>query len=139
MEGGDWAREFLAVSLGERVPSEVVELFEVARGAMLYGWFFYPLYRLGEEQLYRVIEAAAKLRYRELDGPKARPSYEHAIAMQVERGAIAPGEEFRWDAARKLRNLSSHPEQAVVTTPGSVLGTLTLCAEDINRLFAAKT
>ena len=34
--------------------------------AMLYGWFFYPLFRLGEEQLYRVCEAAAAVRYTQL-------------------------------------------------------------------------
>jgi hypothetical protein len=50
MDGADWARAILNKQLDERtVPLEVVRAFEVARGCMLYGWFFYPLYRLGEE------------------------------------------------------------------------------------------
>ena len=67
MTGEDWARAFLNVELKEHVPEPVSDLFAIARGALLYGWFFYPLFRLGEEQLYRVVEAAAKERYRQLE------------------------------------------------------------------------
>jgi hypothetical protein len=66
MEGGDWAREFLAVSVADHVPKEVADLFAVARGAMLYGWFFYPLFRIGEEQLFRLLETP-----RESDTPNS--------------------------------------------------------------------
>ena len=34
---------FLSVELDEKVPHEIKELFAVARGVLLYGWFFYPL------------------------------------------------------------------------------------------------
>ena len=89
MEGGDWAREFLDVSLADHVPDEVVDLFAIARGAMLYGWFFYPLFRIGEEQLYRVLESSARIRYSELGGEAARPGFKQMIAHLLERGAIA--------------------------------------------------
>jgi hypothetical protein len=48
MDGNDWARHFLAVELHEDVPADVHDLFAVARGTMLYGWFFYPLYALAK-------------------------------------------------------------------------------------------
>jgi hypothetical protein len=73
-----------------------------------------------------VIEAAAKL------------SFHGAIEFLVQRGTIPSSERERWVAARKLRNLASHPQQAVVNPPGAVLGTLTLCARDIDGLFAAR-
>jgi hypothetical protein len=44
----DWARRFLSVSLADTVPEEVRELFDAARGALLYGFFFYPLYALAQ-------------------------------------------------------------------------------------------
>lgn len=62
MDGEDWARRFLAVELASHVPEPVRDLFAVARGALVYGWFFYPLFKLGEEQIYRVAEAAARQR-----------------------------------------------------------------------------
>lgn len=135
MEGDDWAREFLAVSVADHVPKEVADLFAVARGAMLYGWFFYPLFRIGEEQLFRVLETAARIRYAELGGGAAMPSFKKTIDYLLERGVIAADQLQRWEAARQLRNHSSHPSNTTVTTPGSVLGTLALCAGDLDALF----
>jgi hypothetical protein len=53
------------------VPEPIRELFDVARGAMIYGWFFYPLFRLGEDQLHRVVEAAVVARYTRRRKPPA--------------------------------------------------------------------
>lgn len=131
----DWARQFLAVELKGHVPVEIRDLFDVARGAMIYGWFFYPLFRLGEEQLYRLTETALRRCYRHLGGSKRRPTFEQAVDFLIERRVI-PAEDFgRWDAARKLRNAASHPERASVMPPGAVLGMLKANAHDINRLF----
>ena len=44
-----WAERILAVGLSEAVPVEVRDLWEVARGVLVYGFFFYPLYTLGDE------------------------------------------------------------------------------------------
>ena len=43
---GDWVAEILKPQLSENVPEEIVSLFEVARGALVYGNLFYPLYTL---------------------------------------------------------------------------------------------
>lgn len=137
MGEGDWAREILAVKLDDRVPSEIADLYAIARGAMLYGWFFYPIFRLAEEQLYRVLEAAAKMRYRRAQGPKRQPSYNEAISYLSEAGLIFPEQLERWHAARKLRNMASHPERATVVPPGFAVRMLRVAASDIDALFAA--
>src|SRR5919202_1342535 len=58
MSGNDWVALFLKPSLVEAVPEDVRKLFEVARGALAYGYFFYPLYTLAGEQLFRVAECS---------------------------------------------------------------------------------
>lgn len=66
----EWAQRILLPQLVETVPAEIQDLFEVARGAMMYGYFFYPLYTLATEQLYRVVEAAVSYKYELAGGPK---------------------------------------------------------------------
>lgn len=136
MTGADWAREFLSVELGPQVPEQICELFAVARGALVYGWFFFPMFLLGEDQLYRVLEAAIKLRYAELGGPKVQPSFKHAVDWLTAGAVIPAGDQERWDGARRLRNAASHPERQGAMAPGAVLRTLRETAHDINRLFA---
>jgi hypothetical protein len=136
MAGEDWASEFLAVELEDHVPEHIRELFAVARGAMLYGWLFYPMFLLGEEQLYRVVEAAATTRYHELNGPQRKPSFAKTIEWLIEREVIPAEDEGRWDAVRQLRNAASHPDRQSVMPPGAVLSGLKASAEDINHLFA---
>lgn len=136
MTGGDWAREFLSVELGPHVPEQLTELFAVARGALLYGWFFYPMFLLGEDQLHRVLETAIKVRYAELGGPHRRPTFKHAIDWLIQCKVIPPEDGERWDGARTMRNAASHPERQGAIAPGTVLRTLRETAHDINRLFA---
>ncbi len=58
VDGNDWVKAILQCDLAEQVPAELATLFATARGSLLYGYFFYPLYALGLEQLIRVSEAA---------------------------------------------------------------------------------
>src|SRR4051794_1449941 len=69
ISGDDWVKLFLGPSLAVSVPNEVRKLFEVARGALVYGYFFYPLYTLGGEQLLRVVECAASVKCDSLGAP----------------------------------------------------------------------
>jgi hypothetical protein len=104
---------------------------------MLYGWFFYRLFRAGEEQLYRVIEAAIRERYRQLGGPESQPRLFNAIDWLLEHEVIPSAERERWDALRKLRNLASHPDFQGVVPPGHALHMLRAAARDIDLLFGA--
>lgn len=136
MEGNDWARQILDVELGPQVPDNLHEVFGVARGCLIYGWFFYPLFRLGEEQLFRVGELAVKERLRQLDEPEPENFFD-GIKQLARRNEISDRDVDRWHTLRKLRNRASHPEGAVVMPPGVVLGTLKSVAHDVNRLFAS--
>jgi hypothetical protein len=138
MTQADWARAFLAVDLRQHVPDEIRGLYRVAQGCMLYGWFFYPLFRLGEEQLHRVAEAAVKARYVQLGGPQRDPTFKAATDYLVTRDVIPAADLDRWDAIRTLRNMASHPRTQVVMTPGPVLAMLKASAHDINRLFSRR-
>jgi len=76
LTASDWVERFLSPKLSTNVPGDVRELFEVARSAMLYGVFFYPLFTLGLEQVFRLMEAAAKAKAtvtRNFDGQRQRP------------------------------------------------------------------
>ena len=135
--GDDRAEELLFPQLSEKVPPQIYRLFEVARGALLYGFFFYPLYTLGVEQLYRVAEAAVLHKCIEVKAPqKIR---EGIFAKQLkhlqEAGIIPESETFRWEATRDLRNMSSHANDQTILLPRNAVATLTITAEQINSLF----
>jgi hypothetical protein len=139
MSGDDWAREFLKVELDPRVPEEIRDLFAIARGTMLYGHFFYPLYQAGSEQLYRVADAAAGRRYKDLGGPPDKdgrlPRFASRTTWLRDHGAISDRDAAQWEAVRQLRNIASHPERASVFTPGNALSSLVTTRHIIDALF----
>ena len=139
MTEADWAHQLLAVDLKEHVPETIRDLFVVARGVALYGWLFYPLFRVGEEHAYRVVEAAVKDCYRQLGGPRRRPTFENVIDWLIEVDVIPASDKTRWDAVRHLRNAASHLDQPSYMPPTAVLATFKACAHDINRLFMRAT
>jgi hypothetical protein len=140
MTGNDWAGLFLDVELVARVPEPVQSLFLVARNTLLYGHFFYPLYTLGSEQLYRVADAAALHRYRDLGGPKTKrssdPAFKARIGWLREHGVIADERAPQWEGFRELRNDSSHPDMQSVFTPGNAYTVLRAIAECVCALYA---
>lgn len=138
----EWAQEILAVELSDRVPLEVRRLFAVARGALVYGYFFYPLYTLGAEQLFRVAETAVRQKCHSLGlsaGKNKNPGFFDWLKLLVEHGVIQPEAERRWDALRMLRNLTSHPKDQTIFSPGIAIGELRSIAADIDNLFAEES
>jgi len=102
-----WVEAHLKHQLGSQVPADLAALFEVARGAMIYSWFFYPLATLGTEQCSRVLEAGVRIRCKNLGVPvirmdkKGQPirnkkgqeidtSYSDNLAELIKRGVICP-------------------------------------------------
>jgi len=125
--------------LNEDVPIEVRKLYEVARSALVYGYFFYPLYTLACEQLFRVGEAAIIFRSKIFNPRLAKRTFEKKIEFLFKQGILNEQEMQRWHALRELRNISSHPVDQSIYAPGQVIGILALMAEDINTLFSEKT
>ena len=84
----DYLRHILNPKLLEEVSTDVQALFEVARGAMVYGYFFYPLYRLAAEQLSRVADAAVTHKCKILGAPSSIKTFEKRITWLVNKGVI---------------------------------------------------
>jgi hypothetical protein len=110
-------------------------LFEVARGALVYGYFFYPLYTLASDQLYRVAEGAVAHKCKSMEAPGAPRAFMKRIDWLVVQGAIPQEDQVQWHAFRKLRNAASHPERQKIIMPVMALTRLSIVAERINGLF----
>lgn len=136
IDAEDRLREVLQPTLNEAVPDEVRGMFEVARGASAYGWFFYPLYTLASDQLYRVADAALAHKCREMGAPKSRDTFKKRLDWLAETGAILQSDRFDWDTTRMGRNLGSHAEHQHIGTPGDAMRLLRRITGAINALFA---
>jgi hypothetical protein len=131
----DYLKAILGPKLLEIVPMDVKSLFEVARGAMIYGYFFYPLYTLAAEQLFRVAEAAVTHKCKVLGLQKSNDKFKNKIDRLIDKKVIPSSELGRWDYVRKLRNIASHPESQSILTPGNAIGLLEDIVIQINSLF----
>ena len=135
MPGEDWLGAIVTPTLEESVPVEVRDLFEAARGALAYGYFFYPLYALGMGQLFRVAEAAVAHKCKAMGAPAGVRRFSDRIGWLIGRGIIPEHEKDKWDGTRELRNLESHPERPLFATPAMAIGEARMIADDINSLF----
>jgi hypothetical protein len=130
----DWIKYFLEPRLDvATVPQKVIQVFEIARGALIYSWFFYPLATLGMEQCARVAEFA--IRERCLAISQEQGIFFENIRTLAVAGIISAEDESRWQAVRNLRNNSSHPERLTFTDPGQALTLVHSMVELINRIF----
>jgi hypothetical protein len=136
VSGQDWATQFLSPTLAEDVPKDVRALFEVARGSMVYGYFFYPLYALAVEQLFRVAEAAVSMKCKSLGAPEKLWKFQDTLKYLVDRKVITEHDRSEWDAIRGLRNEASHPKQQTILPPGLAASLLARMADRINSLFS---
>ncbi len=143
----DWAALFLAVDLELTVPGEVRDMWDAARGLLLYGWFYYAIYAIGEHELRRVADAAILHRYQQADGPPNKkldhegetrwPSMMRRVNYLIEAGVIPAEKHDRWDGLRDLRNETTHISIRHLTSPHEALRVLELLANEISALFAA--
>lgn len=140
MSGDRWAEHFLRVELSAEVPSDVRDMWTIARGILLYGWYFYPLYALGDAELHRVADAAVLHRYQQANGPPdprtgSAPSLRSRLEWLIARGIIRKESAPRWDAIRELRNEGSHADFAHLAMPMDALRSLEILATEIDALF----
>jgi hypothetical protein len=144
----EWVEAFLCPTLNPAVPKEVAKLLEVARGAMIYGWHFYPLSTLGAEQCWRVMEAGVRVRCQQVGIPTVRTvqkgklkgqakenSFGENIEVLVRHGKISEPDQSRWKAVKDLRNSTSHPERKMILDSWQALGILHNSVDFLNDLF----
>jgi len=140
----EWITFFFFPKLDSKVPLEIAKLLEVARGAMIYGWYFYPLIALGMEQCWRILETGVRVRCQQANiptkivTPKAKEidaTFDNNIKALIKNKIISKTDKERWKAVRKLRNCSSHPERQSIYDPGQAQGILSLAVDLLNDLF----
>lgn len=146
----EWLVAVSGPRLAEEVPNEVQRVYEVARGAAAYGYFFSPLMTLAERELYRAAEAAVRFKFRELDvAPphlKNRRLAKHAsrdprdfrrmVDFLVSHGVIPEDAAASWRAIAKSWDIVAHPEDGTVFSLTAVLKSLSRFAELIDGLYA---
>ncbi len=134
------AYDFLKPQLSETVPDGTKALFEVARGTMVYGLFFFPLYSMGTEQLFRVAENALRQKCIALgmqfkDG---KMYFGDMLGRLTKKSVISKDRRQVWECFRQLRNIYSHPGNQTIITPALAEKTLKTITEQINLLFDNK-
>lgn len=133
----DYVAPALEPQLVESVPEEVRDLYEVARGALAYGFYFYPLFTLATDQSLRVVEAAVEAKARAMGCPRKVSTFDKLINWLGTQGAIPGAELDGWHELRRLRNESSHPRHQHIFPPAAVFGMFRHVAELVNSLFPA--
>jgi len=136
-----WIKFFFLPKLNKNVPSEISKLLEVARGAMIYGWNFYPLLTLGVEQCFRLLDTGTRIRCKQIgvstnkNRIKRNTTFKENIDILIKQGIVSKEDERRWNAVRCLRNWSSHPEKPSLYDPGQAQGILLMTVNFLNDLF----
>jgi len=135
MTGDDWAELFSKPQLSENVPENIRELFEVARGSIVYGYLFYPLATLACEQLFRVVETALTEKCKAVMAPKGSTnSFDKKTKYLLEKGSISDVESDTIHGFRKMRNKASHPDRQFKYPIGVLYPFLESIASLINKL-----
>lgn len=131
----DWIERSLRPQISPEVPEAIRDLFDIARGAILYGVCFYPLFTLGLEQILRVQEAAARARAVLLGVRVGKRPYEKILDELQTRELLSPEDHEAWTIRRRLWNLTTHADRASILLPAQAVDELTRVADSINRLF----
>lgn len=142
VSGEDWVQTILAVKVFSDIPAEVFRLFTVAQSAMIYGYFYYPLFTLGTEQLARVGEAAIRHKCMAHYIPVVTPMWERSLSALLrdlsQAHLLTDAEHEWWMSLRSYRNVASHPLDQAVLSPGFPIDLLQTVARAIDRLFETK-
>lgn len=137
-EANDWVKDILSINLDERVPEDIRKMFVVARGAVVYGILFYPLFALANEQLYRIADAAVVHRCRQLKAPKRLRGMEERLDWLLKENILSPLGRSIWDAIRRLRNSASHADGQSLVWAATPVGHLSQIVIDIEALFGLR-
>jgi hypothetical protein len=138
------------IELSQNVPATIREQFDIARNAFVYSWFVYEFATLAEQQCYFVLEMA--LRDRIAPAPpntSKSPGLGKLLKAATEQGFLqrkdfempsisGSGETaYILDLIPMFRNHLMHGN--IHLLPQQTPDVIKLCAEILNRLFAARS
>jgi hypothetical protein len=147
LRGEKWVQACLKPRLAASVPDEISFLFNIARGSMVYAMFFLPLASLAAEQSFRVLEAGARVRCKQLGlvkkksgKTKALPdeSFADVVAKLKRVGQIPDDDSDLWKSMVFLRNRFSHHTSQTIRARHNAVEQLAFVAELLNRLFSSE-
>ena len=121
--------------LSEHVPEDIHKLFEVTRGTMTYGYYYYPIFTIALEQLFRIMESSVSHVCKALGIPASIKTYNHKIEWLIETGILENSKKAGWDSLRRMRNSRSHPKSQMILPPGPTIALFDEMTNDINSLF----
>ncbi len=122
-------------TLSKQIPEDIQKLYEVTRGTMTYGYYYYPIFTVAVEQLFRIVESSVSYVCKALSSPASIKTFNRKIEWLIETGIIEANEKVRWDGLRSLRNSRAHPKSQMILPPGPVLALFDEMTTDINSLF----
>jgi hypothetical protein len=134
----EWFNDLQKPKLVNSVPEEIQKLYEVARGVMIYGYFFYPIFTFASEQFTRIAETAINSFILKIDienKPKPRASFRKKIDWLLQNLILTEELYKKWNATVLLRNKFSHPSKQNIITPEMAIKLMDSITEDINFLF----
>jgi hypothetical protein len=137
-KNGEYLKLILEPQLYNTVPEEVRDTFEVARATIIYGYYYYPLYTLGDQQIQRVGEAALWHKAKLLGILPAAKfiSFKQFIELLKKHNAFDDDFHRRWTSLCSLRNSSSHAKKQSIYTPAMIIKSISVFISDVNKLFA---
>lgn len=132
-----WAQILLSIKPLVTLPTYLQDMFERAQGCMVYGCFYYPLFTLGIEELFRFSESALREAVKETGAPKSvqKMKYAPLIDWAHDNDFLTDSMHGRWHAGRSLRNSTSHKDSSLLLGPNDAAGLLSTTAELTDTLF----
>lgn len=131
----EWIEDIQKPKLDDLIPFEIQKLFEVARGTMIYGYFFYPIFTLASEQFTRVAETAMNIKCSELNCPKSKNTFRKKIDWLLQESVLSDASYKKWQSTVQLRNKFSHPSRQNIFNPAMAINLMDAIAKNINQLF----
>lgn len=109
VDGRDWIEFVNGIKISLSVPEDIREAFEFSVGAIGYAYFYYPLFTIVSQQIFRVADFAID-RFVDSSGivSKPRPLAAKLQALHM-NGTLSPAAFQKWEGIRRLRNSSTHP------------------------------
>ena len=132
----EWFVEIKKAELEDNIPEDIQKLFEVARGTIAYGYFFYPIFTFASEQFTRIAETAVNIKCSEFTLPKSKNTFKKKVEWLLQEKLISSESYSKWESIIFLRNKFSHPSKRNIFTPFMAFELMNSVATNINKLFA---